>query len=68
MRKAREAAQLKQELVAVGARIDRAHLSLLENDHKSPSVDTLIRICEALGVRASVILARVERSEKMNKS
>jgi len=64
LQKAREAAHMTQEQVAVAAGIDRAHLSLLENDRKSPTVDTLVRICRALGVPASEILARVERSEQ----
>lgn len=64
LRRAREAAQLTQEQVAVAAGIDRAHLSLLENDHKSPTVDTLRRICRALGIAASEILARTEKSEQ----
>lgn len=64
MRKARVAADLTQEQVASSAGIDRAYLSLLENDHKSPTVDTLVRICGALGVPASRILARVERAAR----
>jgi transcriptional regulator with XRE-family HTH domain len=64
LRRAREAADMTQEQVAVAAKIDRAHLSLLENDHKSPTVDTLVRLCRALGVPPSEILARVERSEQ----
>lgn len=61
LKKAREAAELTQEKVAFAAGIDRAYLSLLENDHKSPTVDVLLRICGAVGVPASKILARVER-------
>ena len=64
LRRAREAADMTQEQVAASAGIDRPHLSLLENNHKSPTVDTLVRICRALGVPASEILARVERSEQ----
>jgi transcriptional regulator with XRE-family HTH domain len=64
LRKAREAAGLTQEQVAASARIDRAHLSLLENDRKSPTVDTLLRIADAVGVPASKILARVERATR----
>jgi transcriptional regulator with XRE-family HTH domain len=66
LRKAREKAGLSQEEAAFAAAIDRAYLSQLENDHKSPTVDTLLRVCEAVGVRASAILARVERSRKGN--
>jgi transcriptional regulator with XRE-family HTH domain len=64
LKSAREAADMTQEEVAFAAGIDRAHLSLLENDRKSPTVDTLRRICQAIDVRASEILARVERSEE----
>jgi transcriptional regulator with XRE-family HTH domain len=62
LRKARKAAGLSQEGVAFAAGIDRSYLSQLENDRKSPTVDTLVRVCDAIGMRASVILARVERT------
>jgi len=64
LRNAREAAGLTQEQVAATAGIDRAYLSLLENNHKSPTVDMLFRICKALGVAASQILARVEQATR----
>lgn len=53
---------MTQEEVALAGGIDRPYLSQLENDHKSPTVDMLFRICKALSVKASDILARVERS------
>lgn len=62
LRKAREEAGLTQEQAAFAAKIDRSYLSQLENNHKSPTVDVLFLICDALGVAASDILARVERS------
>lgn len=62
LRRARDAAELTQEEVSVASGIDRAYISQLENDHKSPTVDVLFRICLALGTPASEILARVERS------
>ncbi len=68
LKRAREEARLTQEQVAASAGIDRPHLSLLENNHKSPTVDTLFRICRALGVPASEILARVERAERATAS
>jgi transcriptional regulator with XRE-family HTH domain len=55
---------MTQEEVSVAARIDRAYLSLLENDHKSPTVDMLFRICKAIGVPASKIIARVESARQ----
>jgi transcriptional regulator with XRE-family HTH domain len=67
LRKARHAADLTQEQVSVAAGIDRAYLSLLENDHKSPTVDVLFLICRALGTPASEILASVERAQIVEK-
>jgi transcriptional regulator with XRE-family HTH domain len=64
LKKAREEAGLTQEQVSVAARIDRAYLSLLENDRKSPTVDMLFRICKAIGVPASAILAQVEHKSR----
>ncbi len=62
LRRARKAAKLSQEEVALEAKVDRAYLSELENGHKSPSVDILFRICPVLGIAASEIIAQVERA------
>jgi transcriptional regulator with XRE-family HTH domain len=62
IRKARLAAKLSQELVARKAGIDRPHLSELEHDKMSPSFDTLLRICKAIGVSAAELVARVENA------
>lgn len=64
LRNARLAAGLTQEKLAFSAGVDRAYVSQLENDHKSPTVDMLYLICDALGVAASDILARVERTRR----
>ena len=61
LREAREAAGLTQEAVAAKAAMDRAYVSEIERGRASPSVDRLFRICKAIGVRASTIVARVER-------
>jgi hypothetical protein len=34
---------------------------MLEHDKKSPTLDTLFRVCDALGVKASRIVAKVEK-------
>jgi len=62
LRTARHAAGLTQEQLAFASGLDRTYVSQLENDHKSPTVDALFRLCQALGIAASTILARVERS------
>lgn len=60
--KARRAADLTQEQLAFSAGLDRAYISQLENDHKSPTVAVLFRICDSLGIAASELLSRVERT------
>jgi transcriptional regulator with XRE-family HTH domain len=63
LRDARRAAGLSQEAVSTRARVDRSYLSQLERDLKSPTVEMLQRICRALGVRASDLLARAEKTQ-----
>ena len=58
-----EDANLTQEQLSFAARIDRSYISQLENDRKSPTVDLLFRICNALGISASGLLAHVEARE-----
>ena len=51
---------MTQEQLAVAARVDRGYISDLENDKQSPTVAMLFRLCDALGIRASELLALVE--------
>lgn len=60
LRRARQAAGLTQEQLAHEAQIDRTYISQLEHDKKSPTIDMLFRICAALHVRPSVLIARIE--------
>jgi transcriptional regulator with XRE-family HTH domain len=62
LRRARRDADLTQEQLAATAKVDRTYISDIENDKVSPTVDMLARLCAALGVRASVILARAEEA------
>ena len=62
LRKARLAAGLTQEQLAVRAGISREYVSLLEHDRKSPTLDMLFRLCRAMGVGAANIIGRVERA------
>jgi len=64
LRKARDDANLTQEQLSFAAHIDRTYISQLENNKKSPTVDVLFRLCDALGVSASGLLARVESGRK----
>jgi len=60
LRRARKEAGLSQEQLAEEAGIHRTYVSLLERDVKSPTVDVLLRICEALEMKASDILKRID--------
>ena len=64
IRKSRLASGFTQEELAFEAGISRNYVSLLELNQKSPTVDVLLRICDAMGVSAAKIIARVERKRK----
>ena len=61
LRRAREAVGLTQEKLSFAAGVHRTYISQLERDIKSPTLDVIFRLCDAMGVRASIIIARVER-------
>ena len=63
LRQTRRAADLTQEELAARARVDRTYISDIENDKVSPTVDMLERLCTALGVRASGVIARAEDAQ-----
>lgn len=64
LRTAREKAGMTQEQLAFDADLDRTYISRLENGKMSPTLDTLLRLGDALGVPASTLVARVERTRK----
>lgn len=64
IRKARITAGITQEELAFRAKLSRNYISLLELNEKSPTFDTLTAICQALGIRVSVLVARVEREDQ----
>jgi transcriptional regulator with XRE-family HTH domain len=68
LRQAREAAEMTQEQLAFAAQLDRTYISQLEHDKKSPTLDVLFRICDALEVRLSDVIARVEKSRPAKRS
>lgn len=60
IRKVRLAKELSQEQLAFKAGISRNYVSLLELNQKSPTVDVLLRIAQALGIRASGLIDAIE--------
>jgi len=64
IRKCRKEQRLTLKAVAEKASISEGFLSQVENAVNSPSVDTLIRICNALGVDAGDLISQVSKQEK----
>ena len=65
IRRCRKERKLTLKTVAEKASISEGFLSQVENDVNSPSVDTLLRICNAIGVNAGDLLSQVSKQEKM---
>ena len=61
LKKARLKAKMTQEELSFASGLDRTYISQLENDRKSPTVDVLFRLCEALGASASKLLWPVSK-------
>lgn len=56
----REERSMSQELVSGLAGIGRTHLSAIERGVRKPTLETFYKICDAMGVKASVLLAAIE--------
>ena len=56
----REKKHLSQEVVSGFADIGRTHLSAIERGVRKPTLETLFRISEALGVRPRELVAAIE--------
>ena len=56
----REEKKQSQELVSGFAGIGRTHLSAIERGERKPTLETLFRIADALGMRPSAIIAAIE--------
>lgn len=64
IRSARKKAGISQEELASRAGIHATYVSQLERDVKSPTVNVLVRICDALDVRASDLIREIEKSRR----
>jgi transcriptional regulator with XRE-family HTH domain len=64
LQRARTAAKLTQEQLAFQAGLSRPYISQLERDLKSPTIETLFSLCDALGISAADIVGRVEQARK----
>ena len=66
LRELRAAKGLTQEGLALDAGTERSHISALERAEKGPSLGTILRLAQALGIPAGEVITRVEQklSEK----
>jgi transcriptional regulator with XRE-family HTH domain len=51
---------LTQEELATDCNLDRTYISLLERGERQPTISTLFKIADALGVSASSIIKQLE--------
>jgi len=65
IRRHRKARRLTLRVVSEKAGISEGFLSQVENNVSSPSVDTLMNICTAIGVNAGDILNQVANQEQL---
>lgn len=65
IRKCRKERKLTLKVVAEKASVSEGFLSQVENDVNSPSVDTLIRICNAIGVDAGDLISQVSNRQEI---
>ena len=64
LRRLRERAKLTQEQLSFRAGLSRPYISELERDLKSPTLDTLFLICDALETSAVNVVRRVDAARK----
>ena len=65
IRRYRKEKRLTLKVVAEKAGISEGFLSQVENDVNSPSVETLLNICNSIGVKAGDILDQANKQEKL---
>ncbi len=65
LRRHRKEQRLTLRAVAERAGVSEGFMSQVENNVKSPSLDTLINICDALGVDAGRLLDQLQNKERL---
>ncbi|MCB2198531.1 helix-turn-helix domain-containing protein [bacterium] len=64
LRAARKRAALSQQALADRSGIDRATISLIENNHENPRSDTILRLAKVLRVSPSELWSDPENADK----
>lgn len=60
LREQRKKKHLSQEALAFEADLDRTYISLLELGQRSPTLDTMQQVAQALGIKVSTLVLRME--------
>jgi transcriptional regulator with XRE-family HTH domain len=61
LREQREATGVSQEALALNANVDRTFVSQMERGVRQPTLTTLYKLAQALNVRPSTLMARMEK-------
>lgn len=64
LRQERERKGISMTRLAEMAGLSQGMISLFEHEERNPSLDTLMRICTALDLPLSAVLARAERAAR----
>lgn len=64
IRKIRENKKLSQEVLSGLAGIGRTHLSAIERGERRPTMDTFLKLCEALNVKPSKVMELIENASE----
>lgn len=62
LRDARKAAGFTQERLAANAGVDRTHISYLENDKTSPTLEMIFRLSDELGVKPAILVEAADKA------
>ena len=62
LREDRERQGISMTRLAEMAGLSQGMISLVEHEHRNPSLDSMLRICIALSIKLSVVLNRAERA------
>jgi transcriptional regulator with XRE-family HTH domain len=66
LREERERRRISMTRLAEMSGLSQGMISLVEHEHRNPSLDTLLRICGPLGIELSALLRRAEHAAKRN--
>lgn len=61
LRRLRHAAGLSQEQLGMEAEVQRNFISLIETGQNQPTITTIFRLAQALGLKASDLVAEAEQ-------